>query len=50
VLGGKLTATFLAIFFIPLFYVFVVQIFGRDARKRWTEPAAAAAVHSSGGL
>jgi len=50
VLGGMLTATFLAIFFIPLFYVFVVQIFGRDARKRRTEPAAAAAVHSSGGL
>jgi hydrophobe/amphiphile efflux-1 (HAE1) family protein len=50
VLGGMLTATFLAIFFIPLFYVFVVQIFSRDARKRRTEPAAAAAVHSSGGL
>ena len=50
VLGGMLTATFLAIFFIPLFYVFVVQIFGLDARKRLTEPAAAAAVHSSGGL
>jgi len=23
------TATFLAIFFIPLFYVFVVRVFGR---------------------
>ncbi|MCF8105910.1 MAG: efflux RND transporter permease subunit [Desulfohalobiaceae bacterium] len=27
VLGGMLTATFLAIFFIPLFYVAVVQVF-----------------------
>ena len=29
VLGGMATATFLAIFFIPLFYVTVVQLFGR---------------------
>ncbi len=29
VLGGMITATFLAIFFIPLFYVGVVQIFGK---------------------
>jgi len=29
VLGGMFTATFLAIFFIPLFYVFVVRVFGR---------------------
>jgi hydrophobe/amphiphile efflux-1 (HAE1) family protein len=29
VLGGMVTSTFLAIFFIPLFYVVVVQIFGR---------------------
>ncbi len=29
VLGGMLTATFLAIFFIPLFYVVVVQFFGK---------------------
>ncbi len=29
VLGGMFTATFLAIFFIPLFYVTVVQLFGR---------------------
>ena len=30
-----ITATFLAIFFIPLFYVFVVQLFGhkRDRKK-----------------
>jgi len=30
VLGGMITATFLAIFFIPLFYVVVVQFFGKD--------------------
>jgi HAE1 family hydrophobic/amphiphilic exporter-1 len=29
VLGGMLTATFLVIFFIPLFFVLVVRIFGR---------------------
>jgi HAE1 family hydrophobic/amphiphilic exporter-1 len=40
VLGGMLTATFLAIFFIPLFYVFVVRVFGRK------KAAAAAARHA----
>jgi HAE1 family hydrophobic/amphiphilic exporter-1 len=30
VLGGMVTSTFLAIFFIPLFYVMVVQVFGRQ--------------------
>jgi len=34
VLGGMITATFLAIFFIPLFYVLVVQIFGRKTSRR----------------
>jgi len=29
VLGGMVTATFLAIFFIPLFFVLITQIFGR---------------------
>jgi len=29
VLGGMVTATFLAIFFIPLFFVMVVQLFGK---------------------
>ena len=29
VLGGMVTATFLAILFIPLFFVLVVQVFGR---------------------
>ncbi len=37
VLGGMITATFLAIFFIPLFYVVVVQFFGRD--KATGDPA-----------
>ena len=32
VLGGMVTATFLAIFFIPLFFVAVVQLFGRGKR------------------
>ncbi|GAB4336243.1 MAG: hypothetical protein Kow0099_09140 [Candidatus Abyssubacteria bacterium] len=30
VLGGMITATFLEIFFIPLFFVGVVQLFGRE--------------------
>jgi len=33
VLGGMITATFLAIFFIPLFFVIVVQLFGRKKRR-----------------
>jgi hydrophobe/amphiphile efflux-1 (HAE1) family protein len=37
VLGGMLTATFLAIFFIPLFYVLVVQRLG--AKKKWGSSA-----------
>jgi HAE1 family hydrophobic/amphiphilic exporter-1 len=40
VLGGMITATFLAIFFIPLFYVFVVRVFGRKKAE------AAAARHA----
>jgi len=32
VLGGMATATFLAIFFIPLFFVLVTQVFGRKKR------------------
>jgi hydrophobe/amphiphile efflux-1 (HAE1) family protein len=35
VLGGMATATFLAIFFIPLFYVMVVQLFGK---KKGAQP------------
>ncbi len=29
VIGGMLASTFLAIFFVPLFYVFVVKLFSR---------------------
>ncbi|WP_213993065.1 efflux RND transporter permease subunit [Sodalis sp. dw_96] len=32
VIGGMLTATFLAIFFVPLFYVVVVKIFSREKK------------------
>jgi len=35
VLGGMITATFLAIFFIPLFFVLVVRTF---AGKRGSQP------------
>jgi HAE1 family hydrophobic/amphiphilic exporter-1 len=38
VLGGMVTATFLAIFFIPLFYVMVVQLFGRKKSPRPEQP------------
>jgi HAE1 family hydrophobic/amphiphilic exporter-1 len=33
VLGGMITATFLAIFFIPLFFVVVVQFFERRSSR-----------------
>ena len=33
VLGGMITATFLAIFFIPLFFVVVVKALGRKAKR-----------------
>jgi multidrug efflux pump subunit AcrB len=35
VIGGMLTATFLAIFYIPLFFVLVMQIF----KRKQAEPA-----------
>ena len=38
VLGGMITATFLAIFFIPLFFVMIVQLFGSKKSRR-IEPA-----------
>lgn len=34
VVGGTLAATFLAIFFVPLFYVFVVSLFGRKLEQK----------------
>jgi HAE1 family hydrophobic/amphiphilic exporter-1 len=39
VLGGMITATFLAIFFIPLFFVMVVQLFDRKKRSGAESPA-----------
>jgi multidrug efflux pump len=44
VLGGTLSATLLGIFFIPLFYVVILRIFGR---KKPQEPAVAHETHSS---
>ena len=38
VLGGMITATFLAIFFIPLFFVLVVQVFGRKTKAGVPDP------------
>jgi len=46
VLGGMITATFLAIFFIPLFYVGVVQIFGKK-KPAPTEVASSDTVNPS---
>jgi HAE1 family hydrophobic/amphiphilic exporter-1 len=40
VLGGMITGTFLAIFFIPLFYVFVVQVFGHKTDRKTSAAAA----------
>jgi len=40
VLGGMITATFLAIFFIPLFFVAVSRLFGRKNGNRPRVPAA----------
>ncbi len=34
VLGGMITSTFIAIFFIPLFYVAVVRLFGRKKKAQ----------------
>jgi hydrophobe/amphiphile efflux-1 (HAE1) family protein len=48
VLGGMATATFLAIFFIPLFYVMVVQLFGKKRGAQAGGPGADAASPSEG--
>jgi hydrophobe/amphiphile efflux-1 (HAE1) family protein len=42
VLGGMVTATFLAIFFIPLFFVGVVQLFGKKQGTQTAEPGSEA--------
>jgi HAE1 family hydrophobic/amphiphilic exporter-1 len=49
VLGGMIAATFLATPFIPLFYVVVVQLFGKKKGVR-TEKPTSAAVNTSEGL
>jgi hydrophobe/amphiphile efflux-1 (HAE1) family protein len=48
VLGGMATATFLAIFFIPLFFVVVTRMFGSRTDPRTTPPARDTAVHPEG--
>lgn len=48
VLGGMATATFLAIFFIPLFFVTVTRIFGGRAGSRNIQAAPHATIHSEG--
>jgi len=48
VLGGMATATFLAIFFIPLFFVVVSRIFGTKAAGQVTQPGPDAAIRSEG--
>jgi len=47
VLGGMITATFLAILFIPLFFVLVVRLFGSARRGPATDPGAAAPAESN---
>ena len=42
VLGGMATATFLAIFFIPLFYVLIAKLFGEHGARRAVENSAPA--------
>ena len=49
VLGGMLTATFLAIFFIPLFYVMVVQLFGRKKKSPGAEKSVSNALSPAEG-
>jgi HAE1 family hydrophobic/amphiphilic exporter-1 len=44
VLGGMMTSTFLAIFFIPLFYMTVVQLFGK--KKNTQTPVSDAMISS----
>jgi len=48
VLGGMATATFLAIFFIPLFFVVVSRIFGTKARGQAIRAVPDSAIQSEG--
>ncbi|NIJ75522.1 multidrug efflux pump [Xanthomonas campestris] len=47
VIGGMVTATFLAIFFIPLFYVVVMQLFQKKRRDAANEQHAASVTEGS---
>lgn len=40
VVGGMITATFLAVFFVPMFYVFVVNLFTRKPKQQGTSHSA----------
>ena len=48
VLGGMATATFLAIFFIPLFFVVVTRVFGAKTGGQAMQPVPDAAIQSEG--
>ena len=48
VLGGMITATFLAIFFIPLFFVTVSRLFGSNIKRRPGAPGPDAAILPGG--
>jgi HAE1 family hydrophobic/amphiphilic exporter-1 len=48
VLGGMITATFLAVFFIPLFFVMVVELSGGNKRRGTSRPGSDA-VHPAEG-
>jgi multidrug efflux pump len=39
VMGGMITATVLAIFFVPVFFVFVMKLFGYGRKKETPAPA-----------
>jgi len=47
VLGGMIAATFLATPFIPLFYVVVVQLFGKKKKATQTQESGSDAVSPS---
>jgi multidrug efflux pump len=40
VVGGMVTATVLAIFYVPLFFVSIARLFGMDKKKPGGEPPA----------
>ncbi|MGG5217992.1 MULTISPECIES: efflux RND transporter permease subunit [Rahnella] len=45
VVGGMITATFLAIFFVPMFYVTIVNLFTRKSKKQEKALPASEATH-----